>query len=86
MKTTFSGPVVSKNGFEGDITATGMTIADAMFDTAANIGDDTKAINTTGKFKGKVVIDADGVIYIASGATPTSKWLASDGTPVTPTH
>jgi hypothetical protein len=43
--------------------------------TSAHIADKTDAINTTGKFKGKMVYDTDSdLIYFALGATDTAKW------------
>jgi hypothetical protein len=73
----------------GTVTSTGnLTLGGAFVlptSTAAAIGDSANAINTTGKTVGKMVVDyATGIIYTATGTTPTSVWGASDGTPVTP--
>jgi cytoskeletal protein CcmA (bactofilin family) len=81
-QTRFSGPVKSDNGFEGDITgdviATSLVLPTA---TAAELGDEDDAINTTGKVDGKAVVDlADGLIYVATGDDVNDKWVASDGT------
>jgi hypothetical protein len=97
-RTTFSGPVNSGAGFEGDIagdvtgnltgnvtgnvtgavTATALTLPTA---TAAELGDEDDAINTTGKVAGKAVVDlTDGLIYVATGDDVNDKWVASDGT------
>ena len=81
-RTSFSGPVRSLNGFEGDIAgeviATSFVLPTA---TAAELGDEDDAINTTGKVAGKAVVDlADGLIYVATGDDVNDKWVASDGT------
>lgn len=73
----------------GSVTSTGsLTLGGAFVlptATAANIGDSANAINTAGKTVGKMVVDlVTGIIYTATGTTPTSPWGASDGTPVTP--
>ncbi len=49
--------------------------------TVANLEDITNAINTTGKYTGKMVVDlATGLIFTATGSTAGSVWKASDGT------
>ena len=71
--TTFTGPVISQNGFVFPAT------------TAATLGDKTAAINTTNKTVGKSVVDlATGVIYTATGTADTSAWKGSNATTVTP--
>lgn len=51
--------------------------------TAANLADIANAINTTGKYTGKMVVDlATGLIFTATGSTAGSVWRASDGTTV----
>lgn len=76
---TLTGTVTST----GDLTLGGSFVLPTA--TAAAIGDSANAINTTGKTVGKMVVDlTTGVIYTATGTTPTSPWGASDGTPVTP--
>lgn len=80
--TTFSGPVVSNNGFVGDVT--GAVTSTALIlptSTAALLGDAADAINTTGKVAGKAVVDlATGLIYTATGDGAADDWVASDGT------
>jgi hypothetical protein len=50
-------------------------------DTVANLETVGNAINTTGKYTGKmVVILATGLIFTASGAAASDVWRASDGT------
>lgn len=52
-------------------------------DTAANLADIANAINTTGKYTGKMVVDlATGLIFTATGSAAASVWRASDGTTV----
>lgn len=88
---TSVGGTGSVNGLTltGTVTSSGSLTLGGSFvlptATAAEIGDSANAINTTGKTVGKMVVDlATGVIYTATGTTPTSPWGASDGTPVTP--
>jgi hypothetical protein len=95
--TTFnnkgSGTVTSVAGtgttnglsLSGTVTSTGNITLGGNFaliaDTAANLADITNAINTAGKYTGKmVVVLANGLIYTASGALDSSVWYASDGT------
>lgn len=71
----------------GTVTSTGSLTLGGNFvlvaDTAANLADIANAINTTGKYTGKmVVVLATGLIYTASGSTAGSVWRASDGTTV----
>lgn len=76
---TLTGTVTSS----GSLTLGGAFVLPTA--TAANIGDSANAINTTGKTVGKMVVDlTTGIIYTATGTTPTSPWGATDGTPVTP--
>ncbi len=50
-------------------------------DTVANLEDIANAINTTGKYIGKmVVVLSSGLIFTASGAAAADVWRASDGT------
>lgn len=52
-------------------------------DTAANLALVANAINTTGKYTGKMVVDlATGLIFTATGALASDVWRASDGTTV----
>lgn len=49
--------------------------------TAANLAAIGNAINTTGKYTGKMVVDlSTGLIFTATGATAGDVWRASDGT------
>jgi hypothetical protein len=76
---TLTGTVTSS----GSLTLGGSLVLATS--TAAAIADSADAINTTGKTVGKMVVDyATGIIYTATGTTPTAVWGASDGTPVTP--
>ncbi len=92
-RTTFSGPVKSDNGFEGNIvgnvTGTASAVSGTVTattlilptSTAAAIGAIGNAINTTGKVIGKTVVDlATGLQYTATGTAANSPWKASDGT------
>ena len=80
-RTTFSGPVKSNNGFEGNVTGNligsvvGFKLQTA---TAAALGDATNAVNTTDKYAGKMVVDS-GIIYTADGAAAGDDWYPSDG-------
>jgi len=72
-RSTFSGPVASRNGF--------------IFPpvTAAQLGAVANAVNTTDKVFGKSVVDmATGIIYTATGDTPTAPWVGSNSTTVIP--
>lgn len=72
--TTFTGPVISGNGFVFPQT------------TAAALGSATNAINTVNKSTGKSVVDlSTGIIYTATGALATSAWKGSNSSTVTPT-
>jgi len=76
-QTRFTGPVVSDNGFVGDVTGTVILPAT----TTAALGAIGNAINTTGKVTGKMAVDlSSGLIYTATGATAGSDWVGSDGT------
>ena len=71
----------------GTVTSTGsLTLGGNLAlvaDTAANLADIANAINTTGKYTGKMVVDlATGLIFTATGSTAGSVWRASDGTTV----
>ncbi len=47
--------------------------------TAAAVGAIANAINTTGKYTGKMVVDyTTGIIYTATGAAAASAWAPSD--------
>lgn len=68
----------------GTVTSTGNITLGGSFalptSTAAAVADITNAINTTGKYTGKMVVDyATGIIYTAVGATAGSDWGPSDG-------
>ena len=71
----------------GTVTATGSLTLGGDFaltaDTLANLQAVGNAINTTGKYTGKmVVVLASGLIFTATGAAAASVWRASDGTTV----
>ena len=67
--TTFSGPVVSTNGF----------VADAQTGLAALLADEGNALNTTNKTAGLQVVDLDdGLIYTATGTAAADDWVVSD--------
>jgi len=71
----------------GTVTATGsLTLGGNLAlvaDTAANLALVANAINTTGKYTGKMVVDlATGLIFTATGALAADVWRASDGTTV----
>jgi hypothetical protein len=71
----------------GTVTSTGNLTLGGNFalvaDTVANLEDIANAINTTGKYTGKmVVVLASGLIFTASGSTASAVWRASDGTTV----
>jgi len=93
--TTFTGPVISNNGFQGDFTGnvtgnvtgtlTGNVDATTGYiqlrtATAANIAAATNSVNTTGKAAGTIVFDTtNSKLKIATGALATSTWVDADG-------
>jgi hypothetical protein len=69
----------------GPITGSGTITLGGNFaliaSTVAELEDEDDAINTTGKYQGKmVVVLATGLIFTASGAGVNDVWRASDGT------
>lgn len=67
----------------GTVTSTGSLTFGGQFAlpqaTAANLGDSTNAINTAGKYAGKMVVDiVTGLIYTAVGAGVNDDWMPSD--------
>lgn len=82
--TTFSGPVISTNGFQGTVTGsidatTGYVQLTTA--TATNIADVAATVNTTGKAAGTIVFDTtNSKLKIATGALTTSTWVDADGT------
>lgn len=69
----------------GTVTSSGSLTLGGNFalvaDTVANLEDVANAINTTGKYTGKmVVVLASGLIFTASGSAAADVWRASDGT------
>jgi len=69
----------------GTVTSSGNLTLGGNFalvaDSVANLEDVANAINTTGKYTGKmVVVLASGLIFTASGAAAADVWRASDGT------
>jgi hypothetical protein len=72
---TLTGTVTSS----GSLTLGGNFALTAV--TVANLEDVANAINTTGKYTGKmVVVLASGLIFTASGSAAADVWRASDGT------
>ena len=71
----------------GTVTSSGSLTLGGSFgfpqDTVANLEDVGNAINTTGKYSGKmVVVIASGLIFTATGSAAADVWRASDGTTV----
>lgn len=69
----------------GTVTASGSLTLGGNFaltaSTVAALEDETNAINTAGKYTGKmVVVLANGLIFTASGSGVNDVWYASDGT------
>lgn len=69
----------------GTVTSTGSITLGGNFalvaDTVANLESIGNAINTTGKYTGKmVVVLATGLIFTATGSAAGDAWKASDGT------
>ena len=67
----------------GTITSSGTITLGGSFAlptaSAADVAAIANAINTTGKYTGKMVVDyATGIIYTATGATAGSAWAPSD--------
>lgn len=86
---TSVGGTGSVNGLTltGTVTSTGsITLGGNLAlvaDTAANLALIANAINTTGKYTGKMVVDlATGLIFTATGSAAADVWKASDGTTV----
>jgi hypothetical protein len=83
-RTTFSGPVKSDNGFEGDVTggvnaSQGYVILYAT--AAANIADIANAVNTSDKQAGTLVFDTtNSKLKVATGSAAASTWVDADGT------
>ena len=90
-----SGTVTSVGGtgtvngltLTGTVTASGSLTLGGNFaltaDTVANLEAIGNAINTTGKYTGKmVVVLASGLIFTATGSAAGDVWRASDGTTV----
>jgi trimeric autotransporter adhesin len=72
---TLTGTVTSS----GSLTLGGNFALPAV--TVAELEDETDAINTTGKYIGKMVVTlVDGLIFTASGPGVNDVWYASDGT------
>jgi len=69
-----SGTVTSS----GNLSLGGQFVLPAS--TVIELEDEDDAINTTGKYTGKMVVTlADGLIFTASGAGVNDVWYASDG-------
>ena len=72
---TLTGTVTSS----GSLTLGGNFVLPNV--AVASLQDIANAINTTGKYTGKMVVDqATGLIFTATGATAGSVWKGSDGT------
>jgi len=85
--TTFSGPVVSQNGFSGAVTGNITGTVTSTTSTSALLGDIADAVNTSGKALGTTLYNTTTkTFYVAQGATAGSTWIdASDGsTTITP--
>ena len=94
--TNGAGTVTSVSGTTGGTNTGGLTLSGTVTgsgsitlggnlalvaDSVANLEDVANAINTTGKYTGKmVVVLATGLIFTASGAAASDVWRASDGT------
>ena len=94
-RTTFSGPVKSDNGFEGNLTGTASAVSGVVAATAlkvatstsALLGDKTAAVNTTNKDTGVTVYNTTTkTFYVAQIGGATGEWVdAADGaTTITP--
>jgi hypothetical protein len=82
--TNFSGPVVSADGFIGNMTG-GITATASYVQlrtaTAAQIAAIANAVNTVGKVAGTIVFDTtNSKLKIATGANANSTWVDADGT------
>jgi len=71
----------------GTVTSSGSLTLGGDFalvaDTVADLEDVANAVNTTGKYTGKmVVVLASGLIFTATGSAAADVWRASDGTTV----
>ncbi len=90
-----SGTVTSVGGagtvngltLTGTVTGTGDLTLGGNFslfqEPAANLAIIGNAINTTGKYTGKMIVDtATGLIFTATGSAASAVWRASDGTTV----
>ena len=80
-RTTFSGPVKSNNGFEGNVTGNliGSVVGFKLqVSTAAALADASNVVNTKDKYAGKMVVDS-GIIYTADGGSAGDDWYPSDG-------
>ena len=88
--TTFSGPVISNNGFVGAVTGDvtgavtgGVDASYIQIPTAAAtaIADIADAVNTANKAAGSMLFDTtNNKIKIATGADADSTWVDADGT------
>lgn len=59
----------------GAAAVTAAKLAPTTETTAAALADSANAINTAGKYLGKVVVDEAGIFYLAAGAGATDDWL-----------
>lgn len=85
--TTFSGPVISTNGFQGATTGNvtgGVTATSAYVQinavAATAIADVADAINTANKVAGTIVLDTtNSRIMVATGDAADDDWAVADG-------
>jgi hypothetical protein len=76
----------------GTVTSSGSLTLGGQFalpqTSVAALNDATNAINTTGKYIGKMAVDlSDGIIYTSAGVAAGDDWLPSDGgSPISPTN
>ena len=92
--TNGAGTVTSVSGTTGGTNTGGLTLSGTVTgsgsitlggnlalvaDSAANLGAIANAINTAGKYAGKMVVDiATGIIYTAVGSAAGDAWMPSD--------
>ena len=66
-----------------NVLSKGVPLSEVTTSTTAVLGDATNAINTAGKFEGRLVRDTTPTpdrVFMATGSLATSIWLALDGT------
>lgn len=93
VKDKFLGKPVFDSTLNEVVYASGAAAADSWIrgigdvaETVANLGTAAHAINTVGKYIGKIVYDtAGGLAYAADGPDPTDTWTLLDGVGATQT-